>query len=136
LHLYKLPIFKRRFEKLKIDHPIEVYNKVFTDKTYGVSIWVSGGILAGFIAILLVSLEFILISLLDLDIDVGLNHFIVFGLILYAICQIFVFRKDKYLKHFKKYEAWTRNEKRNYLLLSIGFLLGVIILFFVSLLLF
>jgi len=134
LLLYKLPFAKRRFKKLGFEDPMEAYNSGFTDKNFGYSIMVSGGAMAGIVAIFLVSLYGILMNKLYDDYILSLNHFILFALLAYLICYLLVFKKDKYLIYFEKYETWTRFEKRKYVLLSLGFIVGVIIIFFISLL--
>ena len=133
LHLYKLPFFKRRFKKLGVENPIEAYNDVFADKYYGFNIMTSGGIIMAVIAIFFVSLYSILRNELYNDYILSINHYIFFSLISSLICYLLVFKKDKYLIYFEKYETWTRAEKRKYVLLSFGVIMGVIIFFFVSL---
>lgn len=134
LHLYKLPFMKRRFKKLEIENPLEFYNEGFTNKKYGLSIIVSGGILVVAISFVFISLEEILMNVFDGDFIIDINHYIFFMITAYLLCYFLVFKEDKYLIYFKKYETWSKTEKRKYVVLSFVFVLGVIIFFFVSLL--
>ncbi|NOY47392.1 MAG: hypothetical protein GXO84_04170 [Chlorobi bacterium] len=126
---------KRRFKKLGIDNPVKAYNEGFTNKEYGLSIMVSGGVVVVVISFVFISLEQILMNVFDGDFIIDINHYIFFMITAYLLCYFLVFKEDKYLIYFKKYETWSKTEKRKYVALSFGFILGVIIFFFVSLLL-
>ncbi len=126
--IHKLPFQKRRYEKLGID-PIETINKVYKNKNYGTSMVFAGGILWGAMAILFLSL------------------FMVFNVFVYAttpyifacavlsggICYFFVFRNDKYIKYFDKYEKWTKAEKRKNTWLTLASLVAIFLLFYLGL---
>jgi len=133
--IHKLPFQKRRYQQLGIDIDEEI-NKTFRNKEFGLSTMVSGGGVIGIVFILLMSLTKVLISLLKLNVTLNEYFFITLGVISFALCYFLVFRKDNYLNYFNEYEKWTRKEMNKYILISFGFIIGVISLFFVSFLMF
>jgi hypothetical protein len=135
LLLFKLPFIKRQADKKGIDL-IEVVNNTFGNKNFGLSTMISGGGIIGIVFLLLMSLSKILIELLNFNIGLNNYFFITLGLISIALCYYLVFQKDKYLDYFTEYEKWTRKEIKKYVWISFGFIIGVISLFFMSLLLF
>ncbi len=78
----------------------------------------------------------ILISSLKLNVPLNVYLFILFTVISFGICYYIVFRNNIYLEYFKEYENWTKNETKSYVWISFGFIIGVIALFFASLLIF
>jgi hypothetical protein len=133
--LYKLPFIEKKTGK-KGAELIEVVNEAFGNKKYGLSTMVSGGILIAIVFFLQMILAKILIRLFEINATLNNNPFILFGIISFALCYYIVFRKDRYLKYFKEYENWTRKEMKKYVWMSFGFIIGVISMFFVSLLMF
>jgi len=71
---------------------------------------------------------------LNIEKNILLVLFIIFSILSYLICEILVFKKDKYLTYFDEFEKWPRKTKRRNVLLSFGYLVGVVIFFFWSLL--
>lgn len=51
------------------------------------------------------------------------------------ICYVFVFKQDKYIKYFDKYEKWSRQEKRKYGWLTVVSILFVLFSFYLCLVL-
>ena len=133
--IHKLPFQKRRNQELGINIDEEI-NKAFQNREYGLSTLVSGGGIIGIVFLLLMSLALTVVKLLNLNIELNDFFFIGFGLISFILCYYLVFRKDIYLEYFSEYEKWNRQEMKKYVWISFGFIIGVIALFFTSLLIF
>lgn len=126
--IHKLPFQKRRYEKLGIDIQKEI-NIAFGNKEFGISVMVAGGAILGILFFLLMAVANILIRIMNLNITLTINYFIIFSLISLIICYFLVFKKDKYLEYFKKYERWTKAEKMKYGWISFCFVVMVSIFF-------
>ena len=127
--LAKLPFLKKRYKELGIDINMEI-NKAFSNSKYGLSIIVAGGLLFCIVFFVIFDAVHILIHLIDNNISLSIGYFIVFGIISFALCYLFVFEKDRYLFYFKEFESWTKSEKIKHGLLSLCFTLLVVIMFF------
>lgn len=134
-YLHKIPFIKRRHEKLGVNFNKEI-NKAYNDKDFGISIMYAGGYLLGLIFILLMGLVLTVGNLFGVNLNLNYLYFGFFFIASHFICYFFIFRKDKYLQYFIKYESWTKQEKRIYILLSILFSVAVIFLFFTNLIFF
>jgi amino acid transporter len=96
----------------------------------------AGGWLIGIIALFFISLGIIVVNISNPEIVLNHYYFILFGVVSYLICYFLVFKNDAYLKYFDEFKNWTIAEKRKNVLLSVGFIIGVITLSFSSLLYF
>lgn len=130
--IHKLPFQRKRYEELGIDIQKEI-DKAFSDKNNGLSVIIAGGVLFGVLYFLLFDITKILMSAINNGAVFSAGYFIGFGLFSIVICYFFVFENDKYLAYFKDFESWTKNESRKNGWLSFGFILAVLVLFFVSL---
>lgn len=133
--IHKLLFQKRRYQELGVDIDEEI-NKAFGNKEYGLSTMFSGGGIIGIVFLLLISLSKVSIGLLNLNTELNDYFFVTLGGISFVLCYYLVFRKDKYLEYFNEYEKWTTKEMKKYVWISFSFIIGVIALFFVSLLMF
>lgn len=118
--IHKLPFQKRRYEKLGINIQ-EVIDKTFSDKTFGISMTVAGGILFGVISIFFFSI------ILIFNLFVSIVYIIGCAVMSGFVCYLFVFRNDKYIKYFDEYEKWPEGERCKYIGLTLA---SVILLFF------
>lgn len=118
--IHKLPFQKRRYEKLGIDIHKEI-DKAFGDKNFGLSITIAGGILWGEIAVFFSAL------ILCLNISLSVYYIVACCVLSGLVCYFFVFRDDKYIEYFDKYEKWSKAEKRKYYCFT---LTSVVIVFF------
>jgi hypothetical protein len=133
--LHKLPFQKRKYQQLGIDIDEEI-NKLFGNKEYGLSIIFSGGLVILVVFILLFSLSNIIIKILNLNVVLN-GYFITFIAVFSSIiCHYLIFQKNKYLEYFKEYGTWKRKDLIKNVCISFGFFIGVILLFFASLLIF
>ena len=123
--IHKLPFQKRRYEKLGIDIQKEI-NTAFEDKTFGLSTTIAGGFLFVLLFFFVFGVFGLLRKLLTKDI-LETAHFLIFGVLSALVCYVFVFKNDKYIKYFDKFEKWTRNEKTKYSWLT--FVTTVIVFF-------
>ena len=137
VHLGNIPFLKRRIKKQGIDNPkeyiIETVNDVWTNKENGFSIWTSGGVLGGSFAVVLFSLILIAEEIYSFELPEKSIVILILVIPSYLVLEIFIWRKDKYLKYFDEFEKWSKKTKRRNVLLSFGYLIGVIIFFFWSL---
>jgi formate hydrogenlyase subunit 3/multisubunit Na+/H+ antiporter MnhD subunit len=132
LLLGRLPCVKRRFEK-KGQNYMDEYNKVFTDKTSGLSIIVSLGIAGGLIFGILISSFIIVSKVFNFYEYVPGFYFVLFCGISILISYFISWRRNKYLDYFEKFEKWTRSQKRKYVLISFFTIIATIAYFFISL---
>ena len=122
-YLLKWLFFKGRYAKFEI--PIgELYYNEYGNKYYfGPSVGRAGGILSGLIGFFF----FALLLLLNIDV----SNFDIAGcfILSYIICYLFIFRKNKYVSYFNKYDKWSKVEKRKYSALTFVSVIAVPILF-------
>ena len=124
--LFKIPIVKRRAERESIDLDLSV-DTAFADKRFGLSTVAAGGFLWGGI------FTFFFSVLMMLKIAISTPLIAGCGIGAGLICYVFVFKQDKYIKYFDKYEKWSGKEKRKYGWLTIGSILFVLLTFYICL---
>ncbi|WP_223033625.1 hypothetical protein [Hanstruepera marina] len=122
--------------KYGIKNPIEFYNDFWTDKKTGFGLIFSGGWLIGIVGLIFISLGIIAIDIINPKLVLNKYYLISLGIFSYLICYFLVFKNDQYLKYFEEFKDWSIVEKRKNVLSGIGFIFGVIVLFFSSLLYF
>lgn len=127
----RVPAVKRKFEEQGTTH-LDVVNKIWTDKRYGFSIMISGGGLVISLSLIVLAVFDILNSLLKHPVAFSWQPFVICMVLAFAICHFTVFREDKYLKYFKQFDKWTRQEKWKYGLLSFAFIVGSVALWLYS----
>lgn len=127
----KIPAVKKKFEEQGTSL-LGVTNKVWGDKRYGFSIMISGGALVASSSFLIWGITTITASLFDFYFFVTPVHVIVYGLASFTICHFTVFKGDKYLSYFKRFEKWSEAEKLKYGLPTFAFVVGSIIFWLFS----
>lgn len=127
----KIPAVKRKFEEQGTSQE-EVVNKVWGDKRYGFSIMISGGALVISVFLVILSVSLMINSLMEYPVSLSWQPFAICMGIAYALCHFLVFQKDKYIRYFKKFDKWTKQEKRKYALLSFLFVVGAAALWIYS----
>jgi hypothetical protein len=127
LLLGKIPAMKRKFEEQGTTQE-EVVNKVWGNRRYGFGIMISGGGLAILLFFMVWTIFLVLNSRLKHPINFSWLPFAICMGLAYTICHFSVFQKDRYIRYFKKFDKWTRQEKWKYGLLSFAFIVGVIAL--------
>jgi uncharacterized protein YacL len=130
--LFYIPFIKKKFERKNQD-PWEEFNKVFTNKRNGFSIWTSHVIMIGVIFGILISSFIIISRVFNLYDYVPKFLFIICAGISMFIGNFYILKKDKYLDYFEKYEMWTKREKRKYVIISFFVIIATIAYFFMSL---
>lgn len=126
--MHKLPFQKRRYEKLGIDINKEI-NRSFGDKKFGLSTMVAGGMLWGVLNIFF----FTLLLLFNLIVYGTMLHVIIVSVLSGIVCYFFVFRNDKYVEYFDKYEKWSKAEEWKYSWLTFASIIVILILFYIGL---
>jgi hypothetical protein len=127
----KTPAVKKKLEEQGTSL-LGVSNKIWGDKRYGFSIMISGGGLV-------ITLFLIILAVFDILNGVLLNlikssglPFLFCALLAYTICHYTVFKGDKYLSYFRKFEKWSKTEKWKYGLFTFSFVAGSIIFWLYS----
>lgn len=121
----KLPAVKKKFEEQGTSL-LGVTNKIWGDKRYGFSIMISGGGLVIALFLLILALFDILNSSFLFPIKSSEFPFLICALLAYTTCHFTVFKGDKYLRYFKRFEKWSKAEKWKYGLLTFAFVVGSI----------
>ena len=127
--LAETPFIKKRLEKKGILNIQNEINKAFGDKNFGLSTTIAGGILWGAIAIFFFSL----LIVFNVFVYATMPYIIACALLSGAICYFFVFRNDKYVEYFDKYEKWTNAEKRKNSWLTLASIVAIFLLFYLGL---
>src|SRR5690606_1781928 len=131
------PSVKKRMKvKYDIENTTEFLDNFWTDKKNGFGLMFIGGWLIGIIALIFISFGIIVIKITNPELVLNNYYFISLGVVSYLICYFLVFKDSEYLKYFDEFKNWKIAEKRKNILLSIIFIIGVIALFFSSLLCF
>ena len=120
--LHKLPFLQRRYKELGIDIQTEI-DKAFGDKNFGLSVTVAGGIFLAVLFFFFLSLINLFIELSGFDIAISFVHFIPCGILSIWLSYIYVFKKDKYIMYFDKFEKWTKPESLMYCWFSFCFII-------------
>jgi len=126
--LAKISFIKKRHEKMGVDIHQEI-NKAWGDKRFGLSTVAAGGFLWGGLALFFFSV------LMMLKVSISTPLIIGCGVGSGLICYAFVFRRDKYIKYFDRYEKWSKQEKQKYGWLTVGSILFVLLSFYLCLVL-
>lgn len=126
--LFKIPFIKQKAEEkgVDLDRSVDI---AFGDKQFGLSTVAAGGFLGGGLGLFLFSV------LMMMKVAISTPPIIGCGLGSGLICYVFVFKQDKYIQHFDKYEKWSRQEKRKYGWLTVGSILFVLFSFYLCLVL-
>lgn len=127
----KIPVVKRKFDEQGTTHE-EVINKIWLDRSYGFGIMISGAALTIVLFLMVWILFLVLNSFMNYPINFSWPPFAICMGLAYAICHFLVFRKGRYIRHFKKFDKWTKREKWKYGLLSFSFIGLVVFLWFFS----
>jgi uncharacterized protein YacL len=127
----RMPAIKKNLEK-QGTNLLDISNKLWEDKRYGVSIMLSGGGLV-------IALFLIILAVFDILNGVSLNPikssglpFLFCAFLAYIICHYTVFKGEKYLRYFKNFEKWSKAEKWKYGLITFFYVAGCIILWIFS----
>ncbi len=132
LLLGKIPAVGRKFEEQGTTH-LDVVNKIWTDKRYGFSVMISGGGLVIIIFFTVFSFYLTISYILNNPLNISWRGPFVFCMALaYIICHYTVFQKDKYIRYFRQFDKWSKQEKWQYGLSSFAFIVGSIILWVYS----
>lgn len=129
--LGRIPRIKRNLEEQGTTL-VDVTNKVWTDKRYGFGVMISGGAIVVSVTFLFWGLLSTLLGILEIYFLVEPIYVIAYALISYLICHLLVFRKDKYIKYFRKLDKKSRSEKWRYALFTLLFIVGSVALWLYS----
>jgi hypothetical protein len=123
--VYKTDWAKKRFEKMGKDSVKEV-KFALTDKRIGQSAWFAGLLMIGMPTVFLFGLHiFIFFAFKWLrDVEFFSICLIIFYVILSSLLNFYLlFRRDKYIKYFKKFEKQPRKWKVKWAWISAGIIL-------------
>jgi hypothetical protein len=124
--VYKLPFAKRHFEKMGID-PVTEVNKAFRDPKSGVSTLFADGVVIVSVFVSCVAVLFLWIGYFEPKSWLTSYHFVGCMAFSFVFNYALVWRRDKYLKYFKKFEKMPPKVRRLWAWTSLAFVLGVIL---------
>ena len=130
--LLYVPFIKKRWEK-KSQDPVKEYNKFYTDKVSGFSIWTAQGIVGMVIFLILIGNVFLISRVFNFYENISALYFLICGSISMVVGYLYMLKRDKYLDYFKEFEKWTRTQKRKYIIISFLVVLASIAYFFMTL---
>ena len=131
--LHKLPFQRKKYDELGINIQDEI-NKAFSDRHFGLSIMISGGLVISLIFLVIVSLYQVSFIILPVNINFEWFHFAIFGFLSFSICYFTIFKNDKYLEYFEEFQDWAEPKKKQMFLISLGVVFLIVLTFFASLL--
>jgi hypothetical protein len=131
LLLGKIPAVKKKFEEKGTTY-LDVANEIWTDKRFGFGIMLAGGGLSIILFLQILSIYDIMNAFFGHPFKSSLQPFVLCLIFTYLTCHYTVFQRDKYIKYFKQFEKWSKQEKWKYGILSFCYTVGVIILFIYS----
>ena len=124
--IHHLPFLQRRYQKLGVNIQ-EKIDKAFGNKHAGLSVTAAGGALWGGMGVFLFAI------LIVVDQDVDSNYIYVCGFLAGAIAYFCVFRDDKYLAYFERYENWSKAERIKYSCVTLASVMATLLLFYLGL---
>jgi hypothetical protein len=137
--LYKTSVIKRHFKKVGIKDPITELNKTFSNPHWGLSAIRATGLVYGLIILFLSGSYISFINILNIrnaELDKYDKYvFSFFTASMFLINYFLLFRHDKYLKYFKKFDKKPRKWKIKWAWITLGILVGDLFLFFGSMIL-
>lgn len=125
--LSKMSFIKKRLEKKGITNIQKEIDKAFGDKNFGLSVTVAGGLLWGGIGIFIFSL------LIIFNVPISIPYIISCGVLSGVISYFYVFRNEKYIVYFNRFEKWSKAEKAKYNWLTLASVLAAFLLFYLGL---
>ena len=128
--LYKLPIVKRRFDKLGVN-PMDALNKSFQRPDFGISSIRAGGLMYVLFFFLCLGIIFSISGIAQLIIHLRPYHFILLIVISIIVNYFLLFKQNKYRTYFKKFDKMPKLERKKWALISLTVIIGIL-LFFIS----
>ncbi len=127
LLLNKTNLIKRRFEKMGISNPIEEFNKLMMHPKYGICSNFSFGTMFGLLMLIFSGISSIVIIAFQMEFSVKVLPFIVLGIAALTINHFLLFRQDKYLKYFKKFQQFSKKERCHWKWITIIVVLAIVV---------
>ena len=127
----KIPVVRKKLEEQGTSL-LGVTNRIWGDKRYGFSILISGGGLVIALFLIILAVFDILNGVFLYPIKSSELPFLLCALLAYTICHYTVFKGDKYLRYFRQFEKWSKEDKWKYGLLTFAFVAGSIIFWLYS----
>ncbi|MCX6833773.1 MAG: hypothetical protein NTW07_01335 [candidate division Zixibacteria bacterium] len=124
--VYRLPFAKRHFEKMGIDPVIEV-DKAFRGPEFGLSTLFADFVVMFSVFASSVGVLLLWIGFFQPKSWLTFYHFVGCGVLSAAFNYALVWRRDKYLGYFKKFEKMPPKVRRRWAWTSLAFVLGVIL---------
>ena len=129
--IHKLPFQKKKYKELGINIDEEI-NKSFYDRKNGLSLIFAGGISLIILFFFLVGFSSLLIKIFISEFRLNTIFITIIFISSFLLCYIIIFRKDRYLEYFEKYDTWIPRVKYQNLMLSIIFTIVSILIFLMS----
>lgn len=120
--LLNIPIIKKKAKKEGVNLQNSI-NEAWGNKVYGLSVSYAGGLLWGLMGLFFVA------TLILLRLPLSNLNILIIIVLSGVICHFSVFKNNKYLLYFKKYEKWSKAQSRKYSWLTAGSVLFVLFTF-------
>lgn len=117
-----IPAVRKRLRE-KGTSLVEITDQMWTDKRFGLGIMLSGGALAILLFFVIWTTYLIANYQLGYLFQFTWKPFSLCMALSYLICHRLVFRHDKYLEYFKRFEKWTKRDKWKYGTLFFSFVI-------------
>ena len=124
--IHELPFQKALYKRRGIDVDKEI-NEVFRRPDIGISVIRSGGVFGALMFFACLSVVNAIWRLAQVNTMLPVYHFVVSMIAGFLIAHFFVYRQDKYLKYFKKFERWPTSERRKWYLVSLLLIIAILL---------
>lgn len=127
MFLYRSPYGKKHFENMGIEDPMGELNKAFERPDIGLSIMYAGGVIYFLLVMLIFGFINYFSALVTKETDLQFYHFFIFLCLSFILNHFLLFRKDKYLKYFKKIKKMNKKEKILWAWITFFVVMGILI---------
>jgi hypothetical protein len=125
LLFYRLPFARRHFEEKGIDPEVEA-NKAFERPDIGISSIFAGGLMYGLIILLCFGIALLYEGLFQTGYLLTKYHFVGFVVLSFVVNYFLLFKHDKYIGYFKKFEKMKKADRKKWAWISFGVIIGIL----------
>ena len=130
-HIYQLPFAKRHFAKMSIDDPMKLVkttvNKINSNYEWGISSIYAGGFMNIVVGFSSFGLYFSYFIIKQEELNMTIFHLIGIGIIPFVVNYYLLFKKDKYIRYFHRFDKMTRSWKIKWAWISVGAIVVLLI---------
>jgi hypothetical protein len=126
LLFYRLPFARKHFEKMGVDPEVEV-NKTFERPDTGLSSIFAGGLMYSLIVLLCFGIADLYEGLFQTGYHLTGYHFVGFVALSFVTNYFLLFKRDKYIRYFKKFDKMEKADRKRWAWISFGVILGILL---------